>query len=241
MSKFEERTGANKLFLKIIEGSFRQSVPAKTEGAIVREHKGKIYTEIEYPPVFGKITDVAFEQNEWEGKKFNSLVLTMDENEDTGKIPVITVGVDSKYAQDLMHRLPNIKLDEDVRIRPFAFTPEGEDKEVTGIEIMQRDSMDKFTKKITSYFYKKDGERNVAINGFPVREIPWDEQTEEEREIYKIKRKGFLVNFIKENVISKFENVGLNQKPPQSYEEEQERNTAKDPLEDEFDPSKIPF
>jgi len=234
MSQFEKQVGANKLYLKIIEGSFRQSVPAKTEGAIIREHKGKTYTEIEYPPVFGKITGVAFEQNEWEGKKFSSLVITMDENEDTGKIPVITVGVDSKYAQDLMHRLPNIKLDEDVRIRPYSFTPEGEDKEVTGIEIMQRDSAGTFTKKITSYFYKKDGERNVAINGFPVREMPWDEQTEEEREIYKIKRKGFLVNFIKENVISKFETAP--KKMPESYEEEH-----KDDLESEFDPANIPL
>ena len=239
MSRAEQAT-SNKSFFKIVEGSFRRSVPAGTPDAIERAWTagGKTGTaiEVEYKHLFGFVRNVEFYEGEGDNGKYTNLNLVLDEDEETGRIPVISVGVDTKYARDIMHKLPNIDLEKDVRIRPFSFVPEGEDKAVTGVEIMQRDSIDKFTKKVESFFFKKEGEKSVEVNGFPKREKPYDEQSKAEREISKILRNEFLANYTRENIIPKF-NVSL--RPPQSLEEQMERQ-GNYPTE-EIDPSEIPF
>lgn len=237
MSKIEKATN-DKMYFKVVDGSFRRAVPAGTPGAVEREWtaggKTGIAVEMEYKQLFGFIKNIEFYDGEYEGKKFTNLQLTLDEDEETGKTPVISIGSGTKYAFDLYHKLPNVDFTKDVRIRPFSFIPEGEDKSLTGIEIMQRDNTDQFNKKISSYFFKKDGEKNVPVNGFPEREKPYDEQTEEEREIFKIKRKGFLIAYTKENIIPKLEKPSADVSPmPKSYEEQE--------LNKEFDPEQITF
>lgn len=253
MSKAEKSTN-NKMYFKVVEGSFRRAVPAGTPDAIEREWtaggKSGVSIELEFKHLFGFITGVEFYEGEYEGKKFTNLQITLDDDEETGKTPIISVGAGTKYAFDFYHKLPNVDFEKDVRIRPFSFTPEGEDRAVIGVEIMQRDSMDKFTKSIPSFFFKKEGDKSVPVNGFPTRDVPFDEQTEEEREIYKIKRKGFLINHTKTVVIPKLTAGERSVSPiPKSYEEQELNKEFKktshtidinEPI-DESDPNHIPF
>lgn len=218
-----ERAQNDRAFYKIVDGALRRAVPAGTPGAEERvwQAGGKTGTAIElvYKAIFGAIRSVEFYEGEYEGKKFTNFQVSLDADDD-GKTPIISIGSGTKYAFDLYHKLPNVDVTAEVRIRPFSFVPEGEDKAVTGIEIMQRDSAGNFTKSIPSFFFKKDGEKNVPINGFPTREKEYSEQTDEEREIYKIKRKGFLISFTKEKTVPKFNGETVLPRPFKSAEEE---------------------
>lgn len=211
MSKIEKDTQNNNIYLKIIEGSLRQSVREGTPDAITREWQAGgnsgVSHEIVHKAAYGKITDIDFYEGEKDGRKFTSLNITLDENEE-GKTPVITVSVGTKYAQDIMKKLPAINFEEEVRIRPFSFQPEGEDKNVVGVEITQRDRDGNFTKKIDNHFIVKkvvDGiERWLPVNGFPERTSPYNDQTDEEREIYKIQCRMFLIKNTKKLIADKF-------------------------------------
>jgi len=237
MSKIETNEGNNKVFLKIIEGSLRQSVPAGTPDAVVREWQAGgdsgMVNELVFKSVIGKIQKVDIYDGEKDGRKFTTLNITLDENE-ANKVPVVGTSINTKYAQDLMKKLPSVDFDEEVRIRPFSFIPDGEDKAITGVEITQRDGRGEFTRKVDNFFVKKSGDKWEFINGFPKREKPYDDQTEEEREIYKIQAKGFLIRYLKEKVMTKFDRQPT--RIPKSYEEEHNL-----PRMDEIDPEAIPF
>lgn len=238
MSTIETKKDTNKVFLKIIEGTLKQSVKEGTLGAEARSWqaggKSGVAHEITFPAAFGKITNVSFFDGEYEGKKFKTLNITLDENED-GKTPVIGVGVTTKYAQDIMKKLPNVNFEEEVRIRPYSYVPEGEEKNVVGVEITQRDKEGKFTKKCDNYFIKnvfKDGqERWLPTNGYPERNKPWSEQTEAEREIYKITAKSFLIEHT-EKIAAKF-------KPQDAFEKAFPTQQATET--NEINPDDIPF
>jgi hypothetical protein len=245
MSGIEKETGSNKVFLKIIEGSLRQAVPAGTPDAVEREWQagGKTGVSIElvHKAAFGHITEVSFYDGESDGRKFTTLNITLDENED-GKKPVIGVGIGTKYAQDLMKKLPSVDFKDEVRIRPFSYIPEGEDKNVTGVEILQRDGTGAFTKKVNNFFIKQEGEKWIPTNGFPVRPKPYEDQTEEEREIYKIQCRAFLMRVIKEKIAPKVALIENDRgfSTPKTYEQE-ERMKSPEEVAEGINLDDIPF
>lgn len=206
----EPKKKFDKVFFKIVEGSIRRKVDEGTEGAVVRKWNagGKSGTshEVVLDSLFGRIVGLDFYDGEYEGSKYTTLNITLEDDE--GEKAVLGVGVTSKYAMDIMQKLPNIDLNEAVKIRPYSFTPDGEEKEKIGVEILQRDPVTgNFTEKKSSYFHKWDGKRSTLQNGFPDRDKPYDEQTTGEREIYKITRREFLVNYIKTKVAPKLAEV----------------------------------
>lgn len=235
MSNLETRSN-NNLYLSIVQGSLRQAVPEGTPNAVRREWEagGKkgVKWEIEYNAIVGKIVNVDFYQGEKDGKKFTNLNLTLDEVE--GKYPVISVGVKTRYASDLMKKLPKVDFMEEVRIRPYSFQPEGEDKNVTGVEITQRDNTGNFNKKVSNFFVKKEGDKWVATNGFPEP----DEETRQsgEWEDYYRQVAKFLMGYTKQNITTKFNET----KMPKSYEAEH-KNDSTDYPEEEINPDDIPF
>lgn len=243
MSGIEKSIKNDKIFLKIAEGALRQPVPKGTPGAEERDwqaggESGTAY-ELVHNAVFGRIVAVDFFEGEKNGKRFTTLNITLDADED-GKFPRLGVPVGSKYAQDIMKKLPNVNFLEEVRIRPFSFTPDGEDKEITGVEITHRGSDDKFSKKVENYFTKKDGEKWVQVNGFPIRSKPWSEQSEGERKIYRIQVEEFLINYTKENIIPKVAQVTTDLATTTPKTKEQEDRMTDYPVE-EIDPNDIPF
>src|SRR5580704_9060198 len=110
MSKPEHDT-SNKQYLSIVQGSLRQSVPEGTPEAVRREweaggDKG-VKHEIVFKAITGRITNVYFYDGESGGRKFQNLNVVLDENEH-GKQPVISVGVGTRYASDIMKKLPQV-------------------------------------------------------------------------------------------------------------------------------------
>jgi hypothetical protein len=209
MSQAETKS-SNKLYLSIVQGTLRQSVPEGTKGSVPREWEagGKKGTkfEIVYNAFTGFITDVSFFDGESDGRKFTNLNIVLDANED-GKKPVISVGVSTRYASDILKKLPNVDFSQEVRIRPYAFTPDGEDKTVTGVEITQRDRSGEFTRKVDSFFHAKGGAgKTIVKNGFPIPEGETREYTSDDWQAFYVQVRRFLVNYTKEHVSPKFAN-----------------------------------
>lgn len=208
MSRIESRQGTQKIFLKIVDGALRQKSAEGLMGAERREWQAGgqsgVSWEIPHVSVTGFIENISFFEGEKDGRRFSTLNIELDENED-GRVPVVTASVSTKYAQDIMKKLPNVDFAKEVRIRPFSFTPEGQEKETAGVEITQADSTGAFLRKVSSYFIDtvfKDGkEQYVPVNGYPTRSKPWSEQNDGERQIYRIESLQFLINFTKGQTI----------------------------------------
>lgn len=206
MSKLEKRE-SNRTYLSIVQGTFRQSVPSTTEGAIKREwevggNSGVKY-ELEFHGISGKIIDVGIYEGDAGGRKFTNLNVILDKNEETGKSPVVSVGVDTRYATDIMRKLPNVNLGDEVNIRPYSFEPDGEDKKVIGVELKQLDSEGKFTKKVDDFFYDK--EKKEVKNGMIVPEEDVDGWDGDDWKMHFTKVRKFLVKYTQENICPKFE------------------------------------
>lgn len=201
MSREEQGRSSNKVYYSVVGGTFRRRVSETTAGAIARINKNdKQVFELEVPALVGKIEAIAFEDSDY-GKQIK---ITLDANEH-GMHPVLTFGVESKDGRDILRKLPAINLEQEVRIAPFSFTPEGETEKRTGITVSQPDEEGNFTRKIDGYFYDKD--TNTYLHGFPT--IDWETASETKKKIYKIERDEFLVNYTQEHVIPKLLNEPL--------------------------------
>lgn len=230
MSKVEKAVNSDKVFYKIVEGSLRQKANEGHPEAIRRDwtaggESGTVW-EIPSKAIHGIITDVSFYEGEKDGRKFTTLNIAFDENED-GKTPVVTVGIDTKYAQDILKKLPSVKLDQEVRLRPFSFMPEGEDRNVVGVEMTHRDHMGNFTIKIKDYFY--DGEKNRE--GYPVPPKAKEDMTSKDWKRYFEDAHEYVIEYVKEKIVPKFSKEGRSDAALEEVLDE--------PLGS--DPDKIPF
>jgi len=237
MSTLEKST-ENNIYLSVIDGTLRQSVPEGTVDAVKRDWEagGKSGTkwELVYKATVGKIQAIDIYEGEKEGKKFQNLNIVLDENEN-GKIPVISVGLKSRYADDLLKKLPNVDLDEEVRFRPYSFQPDGEDRKVIGVELTQRNGVGQFENKVMSHFSKKVGDKWEALNGYPVPEGDTSTYSSDDWDIFYKQARKFMVAYLMDNVIPKLES-----------KTEEDKDTPKaNPWdkkeEEEIDPENIPF
>jgi len=246
MSK-TETSSSNKQYLSIVQGSLRQSVPEGTPDAVRREweaggDKG-VKHELVFKAITGRITNVYFYDGESNGRKFQNLNIVLDEN-DQAKQPVISVGVGTRYASDIMKKLPEVDFDKEVRIRPYAFQPDGEDKTVTGVEITQPDrfgKFDKFSPKVDSHFHAKapDG-KTIIKNGFPKPEGKTEDYTSDDWNLFYMQVRRFLVNYTKEHVSTRFENKP-EAKAHVDAEAADEPGSGIEYPKDDISPDDIPF
>lgn len=230
MSRVEKATNSDKIFYKIVEGSLRQKVNEGHPEAVRRDwqaggESGTVW-EIPSKSIIGRITDVSFYEGEKDGRKFTTLNIAFDANED-GMTPIVAVGIDTKYAQDILKKLPNVRLDEEVRLRPFSFMPEGEDRNVVGVEITHQDHMGNFTLKVKDFFY--DAEKRESKNGYPVPPKDKEEMTSKDWKRYFEDAHEYVIEYVKENIVPKFTKEGR-------------QNAALDNALEDEDPLKgIPF
>lgn len=152
-----ENNDDKKFIVVLADGKFHQTVPEGTEGAVIREYEDKdgnkkSKTELVFDEVKGVITEISFVDSEF-GK---SLQLEID-NEG-----IISIGTASNFGEDLMKKLPSVKLDEPVRLVPYSFIPKGEEKSKKGITVYQNDV------KVDSFYWDKATEK--VINGMPLVE-----------------------------------------------------------------------
>jgi len=204
----EEAVSNKTKYYTIHDGTFRVQVNPTHPEAVERKWETKdgksgVKWERHVKALFGAIVNITITEGDY-GKNLN---VYLDENED-GETPVISVKTNDRYGEDLLKKLPNL-LGIEYRFMPFDFQDEkNAERRIKGISITSRDGEDKFTVKVTNFFY--DGEKNV--NGYP---DPTDED-KEDWEFYFKKANKFLVKYAEENIIPKFSAQGTQPAYPES-------------------------
>lgn len=135
--------------------------------------------------------------------------ITLDKNND-GKHPILSFGVESKNGRDILKKLPSVDFSKEVRVLPYRFTSEETGDEMSGISLTQPDENGDFKVKVENFFFDPVGKK--YLHDFPT--IDWDSATEAEQKIYRIHRDEFLVKYVQENVVSKFQNVSTSVEYP---------------------------
>ncbi len=207
-----EETVSNKTkYFTIHDGTFRVQVPPNHPDAVERKWETKdgksgIKYERHVRALFGRVMNISITEGDY-GKNLN---VYLDENED-GETPVISVKASDRYGEDMLKKLPNLK-DEEYRFLPYDMQDDkNPERRVKGVSITGKDEADKFTVKLSNFFY--DSEKKENLNGFPV---PTDED-KEDWEFYFKKANKFLVKYAEENILPKFKSLAV--KPSFDYPE----------------------
>lgn len=195
MARIESNTN-NAPILSIHDGEFRESVPEGTEGAIKREYEtsdGKTGVKWELPikGLEGKISNMQI----YEGDYGKNLMVTIAYE---GGADTISLSTQSPFGEDFMKKLPNINLDEQVKIVPFDFTDDS-GKRRRGLTITQGDV------KLTNYFYDADKKKN--LHKYPNPEGDVSTYDSDDWKIYFTKCRKFLVAYVEENFLPAFAHV----------------------------------
>lgn len=195
-------------FISILaDGKFHESVPEGTENAEIRhwetkDGKSGDKHELVYSKIEAKIVNVAFH----EGDFGENLQVTFA---DEGVEVTLSVGVGSNFGEDLMKKLPAIDFAEKVKLIPYAFDDEN-GKTKRGVTVYQNEA------KVTDFFW--DGDNQKKLHGFPPIDKKEDETwSKDEWKMYFLKARVFLVKYLKENIVPKFEGKGDEALTPIEY------------------------
>jgi len=175
-------------FITIIGGKFKQKSEEGVAGATLREYELKDGTkgskwELSYDGWCGTLKDLAFEDTKF-GKVIN---LNFED-------VTVQVSKQSRYFASLLEKLPNIDLKKEFTITPYSFEADG--KKRTGVSISQDNE------KIKGAFF--DG-KNTLLGAPDGKDVDWKD--EDECKMFFMTRDKFLIGYIQENVIDKFEKV----------------------------------
>ena len=170
------------------DSTIRVATDESTEGAVKREYKTKegvegFKWELVYDSLSGVINGLEFRDTDY-GHKLN---ITADDI-------VLSMGLKTNYAEDLMKKLPLINLGVEVRLIPFNFKG-------TNGKMCKGFSVQQDGEKIKSFFWDKDTEK--SINGIPAPEGDTSKfDSDDWINYYNIVRK-FLQKYTEENVFPK--------------------------------------
>lgn len=218
-------------FISILaDGKFHETVGADADGAVLREYetstgeKGSKY-EYVYSKLEGVITNVEFQDGD-----FGEQILTTfsdGENEVT-----LALGVGSNFGEDLMKKLPAIKLEEPVRLIPYSFEDD-KGKNRKGITVYQNDE------KVQNYFY--DAEKKENLNGYPTPEGDTEMFSKDEWKQYYLGARIFLVKYVKANIVPLFTEKRPVEATGEPLTQKEIEKTADDYPENKVNPEDIPF
>lgn len=189
----------------------------------------------------GIIEDIQFTENSLADKTILRSININLGTDDDGVAQVISLPQDSRFAADFLRKLPNIKLNEEVRFAPHDYEKEGRRK--VGIYIDHRNpETERFDVNVLDYFTKfeeKDGKWIVTnLHGMP-------DATEDDKEdwpFYFKKVEKFLINYTKENILPKFageRHLTANEVAPTNNEIDSMDNYPES--KDTINPDDIPF
>lgn len=223
------QTIEKKNYFYIIDGSWRQKVDEGVMGAVRRDwetpdgRKGTKY-ELHFANFIGYIENVQF----FDGDYGKQISITLDENEN-GEKPLLQISASSREGSDFLRKLPAIDFTREVKLSPYSFTDEGDEKR--GLTVYQQDEDDNFKVKLGDYFY--DFETKESRNGMPSTPKPKDEMTKNAWKAYFLTVDDFLVDYTIENIVSKIETAKLDRKTktPKSKEQEERMRSAEETAE----------
>jgi hypothetical protein len=183
-----EKGASLKTFATVIsDGSIRVQAEENEPGAVCREYekpdktKGHKWEKV-YASLDGLINSIKFKDTDY-GKFLDVEIDGI----------VLSLGTNSNFCQDLMKKLPNVKLDEVVLVVPYSF--EGDNgKPMRGITVYQGGE------KIKSAFW--DNEAKQVLHDFPtVSKEESERYQKDDWKIFFIGVKKFLVDYTEKNVI----------------------------------------
>lgn len=183
-------TKSNKDYYKFKQGYFYlKSDNESAEGFSTKEFENLKGEMVKYPGIWareisGMITNVYITEGEFEGKTFETLNVAFDGGE------VVSVGVSTRTAGDVMSKLPSLNFDKEVVFKAYDI----KDDNKQGISIQQGGE------KVGSHFYDFDAKKN--INGAP--EFNGDKNDKDDWKIYFKQLEKFLKNYTKENISTRF-------------------------------------
>jgi len=217
-------------YLSIIDGTLRQVVEKGTEGAIEREFERSDKTkgikhELKYDSVDGMITSIKVYDSQF-GKQLSITI------KDDGRYFNIQLPVKSRYAIDLMKRLPKVDLEKTVEIIPFDFKDKDTQKEIRGV------SLDQGGEKHKNFFYNTETEKQDLYD-FPLPEGDTSTYDSDDWLVYFSGLSKFLVQYTLDNVATKLPEDDYE---PENQNENPENNSeGTEYPEDEINPDDIPF
>lgn len=123
------------VYLRIADGKIVENVDAGAEGAIQRTNKnGKIVHERLDDYVDGTITTMFMRSHEHNGKTINELCIRLQDKDEYYQL---SLQVGNRYWVAFVMRLPNLDLTRPIRFSPYHFTPKGESKPLSGLNLYQ--------------------------------------------------------------------------------------------------------
>ena len=126
--------GSKSNFMSIVGGKWAEKVPQGTEGAIERKNKKDVMVyEKHYDDVSGIIKSMKIEKKDF-GKQLQIEIADVDE------VYTLSIPVDSKFFDSFCSKIGCADLSRTLRIRPYSFTPKGEEHAKLGINIYQTDN-----------------------------------------------------------------------------------------------------
>jgi hypothetical protein len=189
--------------LKVVDGSYRFEVPKGTDGSVEREWEAGGNSGVKYEKVIGEVrgtikTIVIFEGETEDERKFRLLNITLEN--DKGQEVRLSHGLETGYASDILEKLPNIDLKEEV-----IFQPSNKDKKAR-MWIKQGVGDDGKPKNVQSFFsaWNDKKKKYDHFNGMPAPDKDLKKGDSDGWKIYFTQRRIFLKKYFEENFAPQF-------------------------------------
>jgi len=206
----------NRTYLQISYGKLRRKSNSEDSEAVERENRqGDLVWERVYNFVEGQITNIYYKENDEYGNSFD---VTIDDGKD--KFSVV-FKENSRYCQDFLSKLPNVELQNWVKITPYDFVPKDSDKNRQGITLWQNNI------KLLNYFVVKEDDKYTYNYEYPGSD---GKMGKDEFQIYLIKVKKFLREFTKDNIIPKIQKEFIENADEKTVEDSEEGNLGNLPF-----------
>jgi hypothetical protein len=179
----------------ISDGTIRVKTSESDLKAVRRDYELKDGTKgTKFERVYHELSGIIEAIQFYEGDYGKTIHLVVKDGEE--KI-ILSVGMQTNYADDLMKKLPSLDLTKEVTLKPYSFTDK-EKKLRKGISINQGGN------KIKSFFHDAE---NKPLHGFPVPDKKYTEMDSDDWKMYFIQTKKFLQKFIEDNLLLTFNDI----------------------------------
>lgn len=146
------------IFISVHKAMFAQRVKEATATSFQRAlekgpNKGQMINEEKYNQIEGALVDIKAESSDCGMQWVFKLDISTEQNPD--KKAILTLGISSSYASNIIMKLPNLDLKKDILFNVYSFKDKEKNKDVSGINLRQNGA------KIENYFTKE------VPNGMP--------------------------------------------------------------------------
>lgn len=189
----------------------------KPKGNFLKIKEGKFFSSKEpdtpYDQLSGKIVDLGFKNDEFNGQTIRKLVITV---EDDGERNILSLPVTSSYASSVVSFLKNADLSQEVTLIPKSQKVPGKENPTNTLFVVQND------KYMKSYFTQENNHGQPSFK--------------------KVMKKSGKVEWDKEDFLEFRENVVMNELKPTLTGSVPAKKVSEPSIEDEDDDSEeLPF